>query len=665
MACGGVLQAQVTTRTDTVGKLLNQWFAEGAAAGLSAITYENRDAGHSALDTKEWPQLQVQAPEGNDKGPANRVRPTPLLGNCSMAMTSGDAGSLPRLYMLQQQGHAFMAAQFTNNNHFIYPEHHDYDAGWNGRGGWGDLYPANVPYVTICQGSSHMDQAFLRAYLSATAALPPATQKLILEKKLLAPTLQALLRRTYKAGKTEGDYFTGKVHPPVFDRDLIDEENMARLAHEMTPERIPPVVVIQTLREPTAEPGRHFFEPETIKDAKLGDSLCSIARIFRSSEYIHEMHVSARGSMDVQGRALKFKWVLLQGDLTRIRIETDKSGAEAFVAVAWHPEMRSAGGMQSHRVDIGVFAHNGAAWSAPAIVSFYMLPNEARFYDKTGRLEEICYQALNPDPGLPATNDLRWLALGNRVGRDQKHAGISLLTHHMSEIAIVRLQGLTDKLAADQDAWRALSADPAKKEQADKALAALQEKLRKGMEETFDSSGRTLAQAYEEGVRSVAAVPDLYLAGQDVIPNLVKNSGKPDAQNAFAFARKRLVDFNLIMEDRPGHFVPTVNMAALTAGEKYHFSQFHLTVLSLALIPELLDRDESPAYVDPRLTTPKNWRDVYEYAKDGKPKGWTRIMGGKTYEFDTAGNLLPRGPGGPVTPVKYVIKEKNLEFVPK
>jgi hypothetical protein len=359
------------------------------------------------------------------------------------------------------------------------------------------------------------------------------------------------------------------------------------------------------------------------------------------------------------------KWVLLQGDLARIRIQSDKNGAEAVVAVAWHPEMRGAGGIQSHRVDIGVFAHNGVAWSAPAILSFYMLPNEARFYDAKGRLEEICYEAANPDPGLPATNDLRWLALGNRVGRDQKHAGISLLTHHMSEIAIVRLQGLTDKLAAEQDAWRSLSTDPAKKEQADKALAALHEKLRKGMQETFDSSGRTLAQAYEDGVRSVAAVPDLYLAGQDVIPRLVKNSGKPDAENAFAFARKRLVDFNLIMEDRPGHYVATVNMAALTAGEKHHFSQFHLTLLNLALIPELLDRVESPAYVDPRLTTPKYWRDVYEYADDGKPKGWTRVMRGKTFEFDTAGQLLPRGPGGPVTPMKYVLKDKTLDFVPK
>ena len=144
--------------------------------------------------------------------------------------------------MLQQQGFDFLAAQYADNNHFVYPEHQDYDPGWNGRGGWGDLYPANTPCLTICQGSSFKDMVFVRAFLRATAALPPETQKLILRKRWLAPTLQMLLRRCYKAGKTEDDYFTGKMHPPVFDGDLVDEEKMVRLAHEMTPDRIPPVV---------------------------------------------------------------------------------------------------------------------------------------------------------------------------------------------------------------------------------------------------------------------------------------------------------------------------------------------------------------------------------------------------------------------------------------
>jgi hypothetical protein len=51
----------ITTRTDEVGKLLNEWAAKGTAAGLSRLTYENRDDAHSALPTHLWPGLNVHA----------------------------------------------------------------------------------------------------------------------------------------------------------------------------------------------------------------------------------------------------------------------------------------------------------------------------------------------------------------------------------------------------------------------------------------------------------------------------------------------------------------------------------------------------------------------------------------------------------------------------
>ena len=58
---------------------------------------------------------------------------------------------------------------------------------------------------------------------------------------------------------------------------------------------------------------------------------------------------------------------------------------------------------------------------------------------------------------------------------------------------------------------------------------------------------------------------DLYLAGQDVIPGLVKKSGKPDAVKDFTAARQRLLDFGILKQDAPDHFAPSVNLAALTA----------------------------------------------------------------------------------------------------
>ncbi len=664
---GGLLNAQVTTRTDAVGKLLNEWYAAGTASGLAAITYENRDGEHSMLEFKQWPQLKVHIAPKGESGPAGEVRQFPIIGNCSMASAANDAGSLPRIYMTAQEGFNFLAGQYIHNNLFVYPEHQDYDPGWNGRGGWGDLFPANTPALTISQGSSTSDLPFVRAFLSTTAALPPDVLKLVTERQMLAPTLQALLRRSYKAAPKDEDYFTGRAHPVVFDGNLLDEAGMVRLAHEMTVEKLPPVVSLQITGESESEPARNFFEVDSVRDQKLGTTPFCIARIFRSSGFIHQMLLGTQGSVDVLGRPLKFRWVVLRGDPKRVRLEPSPDNATAKLTVAWQAEFRAPDGIQSHRVDVGIFADNGASWSAPSIVSIYMLPNEARFYDPKGRAEEICYDAGNPDPGLPPGTDLRWMAFGWRMGNDQKHAGIALLSHYMPEVAIVRLQSLVDDLSDAQDAWRKLTVDPALKPQADKALSELQQKLREGLDSTFDNSGRTVAQAFEDGIRSVAEVSDLYLAGQDVIPGLVQSCGKPNAVNAFLAARQRLLDFRILTQDAPGHFAPLVNLSALTAGEKYHLTQFHLTVLNLALLPDFLDRVEATAYVDTRLTTPKAWRDLYRYTDDGKPNGWTRIMAGKSFEFDADGRLLPQGHGGPAVPVKYVRDEKTgrLLFVPQ
>jgi hypothetical protein len=350
-----------------------------------------------------------------------------------------------------------------------------------------------------------------------------------------------------------------------------------------------------------------------------------------------------------------------------VRIELSADGTSAKIAVAWHPEFRAADGIQTHRVDIGVFANNGATWSVPAILSFYMLPNEVRFYDAKGDMEEICYDAGNPDPGLPANTDLRWLDLGARLKSGQEDAGVVLLNHAMAKVAIAGLQALTEKLSSEHQAWRKLSSDAAKRKQADQALAALQSKLRAGLQATFDSRGKSLAQAFEDGVKTVAGTDDLYLAEQNVIHGLVKNSAKPDAMQSFTTARQRLADFRILKQDGPDRFSPLVNLAALTAGEKHHLTQFHLTLLSLALLPEFLDRVEASAYVDPHLTTPKAWRDLYHYGADGKPAGWSRIMDGRVYEFDAEGRLAATDQTQPAVRVKYVRDDKTgkLLFVPE
>ena len=651
--------AQVTTRSDAVGKRLNEWFQGGTAAGLGVVTYENRDGGHSPLNAAEWPQLKVYSPSENEKGanahmgPANTVRQSVVIGNSSMSAPADKGGSLPRLYMLQQHGFAFLTNQYLNTNLFVYPEHQDYDPGWNGLGGWGDLYPANTPFLVIAQGSSYQDQPFVRAFLSATAALPPDTQAALIKSRALMPALQSMFRRSNKMVRNEEDYFTGKAHPPVFDPAQIDEEKFVELAHNMKDASNLPVVLMDVVRESTSVAGRDFFEMPSITSEVLGTSPCTIARIYRRSAAAYEMTVSARKSGTLKKSPLKFKWVLLQGDPQKVKITPTADGSEATISVAWHPEMRAASGIQTHRVDIGVFAGNGSVWSAPAFITFYMLPNEMHFLDDQGRVQEVCYENGNPDPGIPPPTDFRWLALGRRIDKERHLLGMGLLAKGLSEESLVRLQAVANEFAPRQEAWRELAADPSKKEQADAAEKKLREDLRQRLEAPDVGGKHSLMEAMATAMNVLAEAPDMFVVLQEELMGLARLSSRTSAVQDIMAARKRLVDWGVFLEQDTGRVELIADEERLTAGDKHNLKQFHLTVLSQAVLPEFLERSIAPAFVDQRLTSPKSWRDIYLYAKDGTPIGWMRRANGRRYEFDTEGRLMPEGRGGKAVEVKY------------
>lgn len=666
-------QAQITTRTDSVGKLLNQWQVEGTAAGLDAFRYENRDGGHSLLDLKSYPQLQQLTATAEEKaakrdvGPANLVRPFPVFGNCSMAAPADQGGSLPRIYLSAQQGFDFLGNQYLHNNLYFYPEHQDYDPGFNGKNGWGDLYPANTPYLVISQGSSLSDQPFLQAFLSAAAAFSPETQALLIKSRALAPTLQSIFRKSNRMVKTDADYLQGKAHPPVFDAAQLDEERMVMLAHAMTRSTVPALVVLEMLKEDTPSAGRDFFEIATVKDEKLGTSPFAMARIFRGAERQRQYTLSAARSADVMSRPLTMKWVLLQGDAKRVSIKPTDDGKKASITVDWHPAVQASTGITSHRVDIGVFANNGMGWSAPAIFSIFMLPNETRFYDATGRLEQICYEAGNPDPGLPATTDLRWLTLGRRLSAKPSSLAIQLLKQKLPTDAASQLIALADKLAPDQERWRTLSVEADKKTLADELLLKMQNQVRTGLESTTNDQASSLAKSIAQAISALADTGDLYLSRQEEMIAMAAASSKATAPADLAQARKRLLDLRLFKETADGRVSLLQESALLSDGDRHLLREFHLTLLSQVLLPDFLERSLAPAFVDPRLSIPKAWRDIYRSDAAGESIGWSRLAHGRTYEFDREGHLLPDGRGGRAVEVSYVLDASSgkLVFIPK
>ena len=636
--------AQVSTRGDAVAGLLNAWFAEGSAAGLAALTYENRDGGHSPLDTAAYPQLQVfqHGPgTGPPTGPAVQVRPRPTLGNCSMAAPADQGGSLPRHYFSDPAGARFLAGQYLSNNLFLYPEHQDHDPGDNGVGGYGDLLPANSPCLLISQGSSLSDQPFLHALLAAAAALPPETQRRLIEARLLMPTLQALLRQSRV--QTPADYFTAAAHPPVFDSATLDVERLVRLAHATTPERIPPLVQLEVREETEPRPGVHFFEDSKAAPRRLADTPVALARVLHAAqpEYVTELRAAKSG--DLLRRPLQLRWQVLQGDPSRVRIDTTPGSGTARLRVRWQPPPTSAAGLRSHRVDVAVFAGNGVSVSAPALLSFYLPPHEYRFEDAEGRVVEVHHQTHNPDLGLPpAASDPRWrpALLALAVAGDGLRS--RLLAPLLAEAERTALQEHWRRLDARQQEAKDLEADPARQSLAEQARRQLAEDTARALQASLPG-GRKVRQVVEEVFAALADFSDLYPSFQAELDALAVRSPKPGAVEEVRAEVARLRGLGLLRRTNSGAVLPVSPADRLSAGERHGLRGLNLTLLSQVLFPEVLERSTAPAWADVRLSRAKPWRDVHRYDASGRHLGWLRHHEGRQTAFDAEGRLLPEG----------------------
>ncbi len=637
-------QAQVSTRGDAVAGLLNTWFAEGSAAGLAALTYENRDGGHSPLDTAAYPQLQVfqHGPDtGPPTGPAVQLRPRPTLGNCSMAAPADQGGSLPRHYFSDPAGARFLAGQYLSNNLFLYPEHQDHDPGANGVGGYGDLLPANSPCLLVSQGSSLSDQPFLHALLAAAAALPPETQRRLIESRLLMPTLQALLRQSLV--RTPAEYFTGAAHPPVFDSARLDVERLVRLAHATTLERIPPLVQLEIREETEPRPGVHFFEGAKAAPRRLADTPVAIARVLHAAQPEYVLELSAAKSGDLQRRPLQLRWQVLQGDPARVRIDTTAGSGMARLRVRWQPPPTSVAGLRSHRIDVAVFAGNGVSVSAPAFVSFYLPPHEHRIEDAGGRVLEVHHQTHNPDLGLPLdAGDARWRQALFALAVAGDGLRSRLLSPLLAETERTALQELWRRLEARQQEVKALEADSARQSLAEEARRQLADETARALQASLPG-GRKVRQLVEEILAALADFSDLYPSFQAELDALAARSPKAGAGGHVRAEVARLAALGLVRRTDSGAVLPVSPADRLTAGERHGLRGLNLTLLSEVLFPEVLERSPAPAWSDVRLSRPKPWRDVHRYDETGRHLGWLRHHDGRQTAFNAGGHVLPDG----------------------
>jgi tetratricopeptide (TPR) repeat protein len=383
------------------GDLVRKWHAEGTAAGNHGDLYDNHDSDHSNMDYDAFPHLariefdeQVKRRQLHHGVQLSFLYNGPTIGNSSTAVVGGPFWrSQGRNALMQPRGPQLLYLHYANNQLYFYPEHRDHDAGRNGSGdGFGDVFPANTPYMLLSQGSSGSDRALMHAVALTLAALRPEVKAELAKSRTLMPAVQMIFRRGYKPVETQDDYLTHKAHPTVFDGEQLDLVRMVTLAHDLTLDSLPPIAQIAVVEEDQPRLGIDYFD--VAEREKLFDTPAAVARVMKSSQLERRMVVSARESRDPQRGKITYHWVILRGDPERIAIKPvsdDRSVVEIRVKHHGRRPIAADSMLESNRVDLALIVENEAHYSAPAFISLNYLDNEKRMYDDSGRIQSIDY----------------------------------------------------------------------------------------------------------------------------------------------------------------------------------------------------------------------------------------------------------------------------------
>ncbi|MBL9133527.1 MAG: hypothetical protein JNG86_20115, partial [Verrucomicrobiaceae bacterium] len=386
----------------------------------------------------------------------------------------------------------------------------------------------------------------------------------------------------------------------------------------------------------------------------------SVGRIFRGNVSQHGLVVSVAKSFAPSKKKLGVRFALLQGDARFVAIDQQPGAPVARIRVRWQPPVPGARGIRSHRIDIGVFAtDDGKTFGAPAFISFYMLPNEMHFYDEQGRVSEIHYQTFNPENGLPNdSKDLRWARVLQTVSSGDAPAPLErLLTTTISPQERASMLQIQRDIQKRLEAAATVARDPNLKAEAEKLRAAALDSLATALDKPLPGEKpRTPRLVIISAIEALISDPLFYIRNQAEISPLAALSSKSTAAADVRAEIHRLTLLGILSQNKDGTILTATEPKNLSLGEKMALRGLNLTVLSQILMPHALERAPGPAWVPPRLTSVKPWRDVMRYdTATGQLAGWTRHHDARTTNFDSQGRLLPPGGKGDPVPVSYVI----------
>ncbi len=338
--------------------------APGKGGGNAGDLYMNRDGGHSRLVVTNFPGItevkldQTGRAKHFDLDFPNIKFPYPVFGNCSRAYLHPVYWrSIPRAMMTSDSRRlATMSSLYASNQIWVFPANADFPpVGTNG-----DVFASVTPYWLVTQGRSWSDQYYLRAALEASRSLDPATKCDIVSRRLLAPTIMTLIRKSLKGVNSEDDYLTEKAHPTCMPPDGLDLGRLKSLANEMRASKVPPLVRLIRFGAPVKE------KPNVPEFTYITPYAAGI--ILRSPDEKRTFDLVFEGAQKIVCR-------VVHDPCRAAKVVEHRNGAVKLVI----DRKRLKG---TARVDLAAFGRErNTGWGAPAYISFSTVDADAPYYD--------------------------------------------------------------------------------------------------------------------------------------------------------------------------------------------------------------------------------------------------------------------------------------------
>jgi len=324
----------------------------------------NRDDQHSMLNVGGYPGLTRVTFDSTGTNRSmhldipNVLFPYPTFGNCSRALVGTPYWrSLPRMMATAETIQLGKMMKFyLSNQTWVFPANADIaPVGTNG-----DVFASITPYWMTTAGRSWSDLPYLRAALEVSRTLNPAVKQAIVRQGLLSPTIQTLIRKSFRSVTNEVAYLKPVAHPTAFLPGAIDMVRLKASAAALTAEAVPPLTAISV----TAD---HVGRTGTFSELTYGTAF-AWAFVLRTDEETRTFTISAKG-------AEEFAFVQTHGVGVDVRIDKVKNdGAKVTID--------RRGLSPTNRVDIMVCGRNpGTGWGAPSYVSFARMDAKASYSD--------------------------------------------------------------------------------------------------------------------------------------------------------------------------------------------------------------------------------------------------------------------------------------------